>query len=262
MVLGSRFLLAVAVATLLLNSVKTLGESVLFDAVGQAVAAEALQAGITGDAELRAFRQAGTTLFYGDFFFWINALALFLQVFVASRLLRFGGFAALFLMLPAVALTSYAAMLAVPVLWVIKTMKIVENATDYSIQNTARHVLWLPLSQEVTFKAKPTIDSLFMRAGDGLAALTVLVGHQVFSFGFRSYFVVNVGLIVIWFGLAVWIAKEHGKLAETGGGTDPQVSPGPPRTPRGPEPGPKRAASDEAPDIADIKMAPRTAPAG
>ncbi len=259
MVIGSRFLLAVAVATLLLNSVKTLGESVLFDAVGQAVAVQAAQAGITGEAELRAFRHAGTTLFYGDFFFWINASALFLQVFVASRLLRFGGFGALFLMLPVVALTSYAAMLAVPALWVIKTMKIAENATDYSIQNTARHVLWLPMSQEVTFKAKPTIDSLFMRAGDGLAALTVLVGHQVFSFGFRSYFAVNVGLIGIWIWLAVWIVRRHARLSETGGGTDPQVSPGPPRSSgRSSGPGPRPSGVDEA---SDSEITPRPAPA-
>lgn len=260
MVLGSRFLLAVAVATLLLNSVKTLGESVLFDVVGQAVTAQAVQAGITGEAELRAFRQAGTTLFYGDFFFWINALALFLQVFVASRLLRFGGFGALFLMLPVVALTSYATMLVLPALWVIKTMKIAENATDYSIQNTARHVLWLPMSQEVTFKAKPTIDSLFMRAGDGLAALTVLVGHQVFSFGIRSYFAVNVSLIVIWFGLAVWIVRQHAKLADMGGDTDPQMSPGPPRSSGPPtRSGPGRPASEQVPDV-DMEV--RTAPAG
>lgn len=256
MVLGSRFLLAVAVATLLLNCVKTLGESVLFDAVSQGVAVQAAQSGITGDAELRAFRQAETTLFYGNFFFWINAIALFLQVFVASRLLRFGGFGALFLLLPVVALTSYASMLMLPALWVIKTMKIAENATDYSIQNTARHVLWLPMSQEVTFKAKPTIDSLFMRGGDGLAALTVLVGHQVFSAGIRSYFAVNVSLVVLWLGLAIWIVREHAKLADVGGDTDPQMSPGPPRSP-GPEPG--RSTSQEVPDV---DMDARPAPVG
>lgn len=238
MVLGSRFLLAVAVATLLLNCVKTLGESVLFQhAVEELVAAQAAAAGVVGEVERRAFQQATMTSFYGDFFFWINALALVLQAFFASRLLRYGGFGALFLMLPAVALTSYAAMWALPVLWVIKTMKIAENATDYSIQNTARHVLWLPMSQEVTFKAKPTIDSLFMRAGDGLAALTVLLGVQVFSAATRSYFALNVSLVVLWLGIAVWIVREHARLS---GDADPRGSP----------------------DRPDVEIDPRTAPAG
>lgn len=246
MVLGSRFLLAVAAVTLLLNCVKTLGEGVLFQqAIDQVVSAQAAAAGVVGEEQLRAFQRAGTTAFYGNFFFLVNALALVLQAFVASRLLRFGGFGALFLLLPAVALTSYAAMWVLPVLWVVKTMKIAENATDYSIQNTARHVLWLPMSQEVTFKAKPTIDSLFMRAGDGLAALTVLVGHQVFSAPVRSYFAVNISLTVLWLGLAVWIVREYARLS---GDADPQGAPG------------SRGTDRETDREIDIQ--PRTAPAG
>jgi AAA family ATP:ADP antiporter len=236
MIFNSRFLLAVAVTTLLLNAVKTLGESILFGQVAELVGAQAQAAGITGEAELRSFTKLGTTAFYSGFFFWINALALFLQAFVASRLLRYGGFGALFLMLPVIALTSYASMWVLPVLWVIRSMKIVENATDYSIQNTARHVLWLPMSYEVTFKAKTTIDSLFMRAGDGLAALTVLLGHQVFSAPIRSYFAV-----VLWLGLAMWIVREYGRLS---GDADPQGSPGRPDVGR------------------DVEIEPRTAPAG
>ena len=240
MVLSSRFLLAVAIVTLLLNCVKTLGEGVLFkQAVAQFVEGEALAAGMTGEAA-RAYARAGTTAFYGNFYFWVNALALVLQAFVASRLLRFGGFGALFLLLPVAALTSYATMWILPVLWVITSMKVVENATDYSIQNTARHVLWLPMSQEVTFKAKPTIDSLFMRAGDGLAALTVLLGHQVFSAPDRSYFAVNISLTLVWLALAVWIVREYGKLGTLPGDADPQGSPG----------------------SRDVDMEPRTAPAG
>jgi AAA family ATP:ADP antiporter len=243
MVLGSRFLLAVAVTTLLLNWVKTNGENLLFHFVQGVIASRVEAEGIVGEEAVRAFVQAGTTAFYGDFFFWINALALVLQAFLASRLLRWGGFGALFLLLPAIALTSYTAMLAVPVLAVIKGMKVVENATDYSIQNTARHVLWLPMSQEVTFKAKPTIDSLFMRAGDGMAALTVLVGGLL-AFADRSYFAINVSLVVVWLGLALWIVREHARL---GADADPQPSPGP---------GPSRRRARE------VEMEAGTAPAG
>jgi AAA family ATP:ADP antiporter len=220
MVLGNRFLLAVAVTTLLLNWVRTNGENLLFGVVQQVLARQVAAQGIVGADAVHAFIHTGTTAFYGDFFFWVNAMALALQALVASRLLKYGGFGAIFLLLPAVALTSYSAMVLLPVLWVIKTMKIAENATDYSIHNTARHVLWLPMSQEVTFKAKPTVDSLFVRAGDGLAALTVLVGVQVFSASIRSYFAVNVSLVVVWLALAVWVVKEYARLggdAQPGG---------------------------------------------
>jgi AAA family ATP:ADP antiporter len=211
-VFGNRFLLAVALVTLVFNWVKTNGENQLFGVVQEALAAEVDGRGIVGQEAVREFVQAGTNAFYGDFFFWVNVVALVLQAFVASRLLRFGGFGAIFLLLPAIALTAYSAMALLPALWLVKTMKVAENATDYSINNTARHVLWLPMAQEVTFKAKPTIDSLFVRVGDGMAALTVLVGLQVFSASIRSFFLVNVALAVLWLAAAAWIVRERGRM--------------------------------------------------
>ena len=127
------------------------------------------------------FTRAGTTAFYGNFYFWVNGIALVLQAFVCSRLLRFGGFGAILLMLPVISLLSYSAMALVPVLAVVKVMKIAENATDYSINNTARHVLWLPVSSALKFKGKPAIDTFMVRIGDGLAALTVLVGERLLA---------------------------------------------------------------------------------
>jgi AAA family ATP:ADP antiporter len=213
LVFGTRLLLAVGLIMLLANWVKTNGENQLYDVLQSSLAAQAEQQGIAGDA-VKAFVKERTTAFYGSFFFWVNLAALALQALVASRVLKYGGFAALFLLLPAMGLVSYAAMAFLPALWVVRSMQIPVNATDYSIQNTARHVFWLPLSQDVTFKGKPTVDSLFVRAGDGMAALTVLVGVQLASIPVRSYFVWNVALVVAWLIAAAWVVKQHARLAE------------------------------------------------
>jgi AAA family ATP:ADP antiporter len=165
------------------------------------------------------FTLSGTTLFYSDFYFWVNVAALVLQAFVASRLLRWGGFGAILLLLPAIALLSYSAMALVPLLAVVKVMKVAENATDYSINNTARHVLWLPVSSELKFKGKPAIDTFVFRIGDFLAALTVMVGVQLLALPTQAYFVFNVALVVGWLGFAVALIQGHGRLtreAETG----------------------------------------------
>jgi AAA family ATP:ADP antiporter len=211
----------VAGITLILNWVNTNGENLLFRVVQEVLEAEVATRGLADAGTALVFVRDGTTAFYSDFYFWVNAGALVLQSLVASRLLRIGGFAAIFLLLPAIALASYSAMLLLPVLVVVKWMKIAENATDYSINNTARHVLWLPMSQAVTFKAKPTVDSLFVRAGDGLAALTVVLGVQVFSWGVRSFSAVNVALVAIWLGAALWVVREHGRLVR---GSDPATA--------------------------------------
>lgn len=214
LVLGSRFLLTVAVVTLILNWVNTNGENLLYWFVQENLTERAAAAGIVGEQAVQRFTFAGTTGFYGDFYSWVNAVALLLQALVASRLLKYGGFAAILLLMPVVALTSYATMALLPVLGVLKIMKVAENATDYSINNTARHVLWLPVHSAVKLKGKPTVDSLFARVGDGFAALTVLVGVQIFALATEVFFVFNVVLVVVWLVLCFGIVRGHRELVQ------------------------------------------------
>lgn len=208
-VFSSRFLIATAVITLLLSWVNTNGENLLFRVVQEFLKGDALRKGISNSDALLVFTRDGTTAFYGDFYFWVNIFAFLLQAFVASRLLKFGGFGLILLAMPVVALISYTAMAFVPILGIVKAMKIAENATDYSINNTARNVLWLPASAEMKYKGKPTIDSLFVRIGDGVAALTVLIGVQLLALSTRSFFVLNVALVLIWIAFAFVVIREH-----------------------------------------------------
>ena len=140
--------------------------------------------------------------------------ALLLQAFVASRLWKYGGFATIALMLPVIALLSYTAMALLPVLAIVKMMKIAENATDYSINNTARHVLWLPVSSAMKFRGKPAIDTLYVRLGDGLAALTVLIGVQILAMSTQSFFVFNVMLVICWLAFSLMMVREHRKATD------------------------------------------------
>jgi AAA family ATP:ADP antiporter len=215
LVLRNRFLVAVAGVTLLLNWVNTNGENLLFRVVQDALSRSADLRGLeAGSRAALEYTRDGTTLFYGDFYFWVNLCALVLQAFVASRLLKYGGFGAILLMLPVIALVSYTAMWLVPVLAVVKPMKIAENATDYSINNTARNVLWLPVPAALTYQGKPTIDTLVTRLGDGLAAATALVGVQLLQLPTDSYFMFNMLLVLLWLALAVDVIRRHRRLAE------------------------------------------------
>jgi AAA family ATP:ADP antiporter len=217
LVLLSRFLLAAAVVTLLTNWVNTNGENLLFRVIQETLADQAVEAGVTDPSAVLEFTRDGTTVFYGDFYFWVNIVALLLQAFVASRLLKYGGFATIALMLPVIALLSYTAMALLPILAIVKMMKIAENATDYSINNTARHVLWLPVSSEMKFRGKPAIDTLYVRLGDGLAAVTVLVGIHVLAMSTRSFFVFNVSLVICWLAFTLMMIREHRKASQVTG---------------------------------------------
>ena len=199
------------------DRVNTNGENLLFRVVQEFIKEQALKVGVSDTSALIAFTRDGTTAFYGDFFFWVNVVAVILQAFVASRLLKYGGFGVILLTMPVVALVSYTAMAFIPILAIVKIMKIVENSTDYSINNTARNVLWLPVPAEMIYKGKPTIDSLFVRVGDGIAALTVLVGVQLLALSTQSFFVLNVGLVINWIILAFVVIREHRRLSELSG---------------------------------------------
>jgi len=212
LIFKSRFLLAIAMLTLLNNWVNTNGENLLFKVVEDNLAEQAIQQGIAGGQAALEFIRDGTTAFYGNFFFWVNVVALLLQALVASRLLKYGGFGAMILMLPVVALISYTVMALVPILLIVKMMKIAENSTDYSINNTARHVLWLPVDSASKFHGKPAIDTLYVRVGDGFAALTVLLGVNVFALSTAQFFAFNVFLVLIWLGFAVMLIRERRKL--------------------------------------------------
>jgi AAA family ATP:ADP antiporter len=207
----SRFLFAAAMVTLLTNWVNTNGENLLFRVIQETLTNQAATQGITDPAAVLDFTRSGTTAFYGNFFFWVNIAALLLQSVFASRLLKYGGFGAIALMLPVIAMISYTCMALVPILIVVKMLKIAENATDYSINNTARNVLWLPVSSEMKYQGKPAIDTLYVRLGDGLAAFTVLIGVEMLTLSTRQFFIFNVALVIAWLGFTIMLIREYRK---------------------------------------------------
>ncbi len=215
LVLLSRFLLLAALVTLLTNWVNTNGENLLFRVIQEALTVQADQQGVINERGLLGFIRDGTTAFYGNFYFWVNIVALLLQAFVASRLLKYGGFAAILLVLPVVALMSYSVMALLPVLAIVKVMKIAENATDYSLNNTSRHVLWLPVGSTMKFRGKPAIDTLYVRLGDGLAAVTVLVGVHLLALDNEGFFILNVVLVFFWLIAGVLLAREHRRVSQS-----------------------------------------------
>jgi AAA family ATP:ADP antiporter len=219
LVLVSKFLLLAALVTLFTNWVNTNGENLLFRVVQEALAVTAQEQGVADGQPMLEFVRDGTTAFYGNFFFWVNIMALLLQAFVASRLLKYGGFAAILLVLPVIALMSYSVMALLPVLAVVKLMKIAENATDYSLNNTSRHVLWLPVSSAMKFRGKPAIDTLYVRLGDGLAAITVLVGVHVLALATAEFFVFNVILVLCWLVAGMLLVREHRRASEAAAGS-------------------------------------------
>jgi AAA family ATP:ADP antiporter len=216
MVMRRRYLVAVAAVVLLTHWVNTNGENILFQVVQDALQHDLRVEHITDPAQASAFIRAGTTAFYGSFFFWVNVCALGLQALVASRLLKYGGLGAILLLLPTIALLGAATMAFLPILLVVQVMKTAENSVNYSINNTAQQVLWLPTSAAEKYTAKPAVETFCVRLGDGMAALTVLLGTHLLAFATRSFLLSNVVLCLAWLLLAVVVVRENRRAVAAG----------------------------------------------
>jgi len=202
LVLGSRYLRLIALLVVLLNVVNTTGEYVVARLLSSHVKALAL-----ADPTFNA--QAFIGRFSGDYQFWVNVLAFLLQAFVTSRLVKYKGLRGALLALPLVALGGYAIIAAGVGFSVVRWIKTAENATDYSIMNTARQLLWLPTTREEKYKAKQAIDAFFMRAGDVLSAAAVYVGTGVLHLSVNQFAMGNIVLTLVWLAVALMILQPR-----------------------------------------------------
>ena len=209
LVLAQRYLLYIALLIMVLNIVNTLGEFILGSLV-ELQAQRAVAAGTAGGLSEGAW--IGT--FYGNFYANVNLLGLLFQTFLVSRIFKYIGVQGALFVLPLVALATYSSLAFFPALAIVRIAKTLENATDYSIQTTARQALFLPTSREAKYKAKQVIDSFFWRAGDLLQAVVVFIGVRL-AFDIRAYAMVNLVLVGMWLWLVFAIAREYRSLVPT-----------------------------------------------
>jgi len=204
LVFQDRYLLLVAFLALVLNWVNTTGEYILGRTV-EGAAQAAVAAGTAGGLSVSEYIGA----FYSQFFFAVNLVGLTVQLFVVSRLLKYFGVTVAVMVLPVIALFGYAVLAFAPILSLVRVVKIAENATDYSVQNTVRNVLFLPTSRDQKYKAKQAIDSFFVRGGDVLSALLVFVGTTALGLSATGFARINLVLAGIWTFLALAIGREY-----------------------------------------------------
>jgi AAA family ATP:ADP antiporter len=206
LVFANRYILLIAVLLIILNIVNTLGEYLLSDLV-VAHAADLAAADSTFDQD------AYIGAFYGSYFFWVNVIAVLLQAFVAARLVKRFGLAGVLFALPIIALGAYGFIALGATLVIVRWAKTAENSTDYSLMNTAKHMLWLRTTREEKYKAKQAVDSFFVRIGDLLAAFVVFAGTAWLALDTSGFALLNLGFVVIWLVLAWALVKRNRRLA-------------------------------------------------
>jgi AAA family ATP:ADP antiporter len=214
LVLRDRYLLLIALLVVLLNWINTTGEFILADFVQRDAAQRVAASGGTLDAG------ALIAAFYGNFQFWVTLVGLGIQLFLVARIYRIVGVRGALIVQPVVVALGYGLIAFspvlgafVPVFTLIRLVKIAENSVDYSLMNTTRHALFLPVDRDSKYEGKTAIDSFFWRFGDLVQAGVVFMGLNWFHWGVPQFATLSLLLALVWIGLAIAIGHEFGRKA-------------------------------------------------
>lgn len=149
------------------------------------------------------------TAFTGLFLGGINALAFVVQFFLTSWVLRRWGLAVAMLVMPVGLLAGSATLLFAPVFAVAAGTELFDRALDYSLNNTSKEVLYLPLDRSVRYKVKPFIDMVVFRFGKGVAAVIGIVLLDWLNVSPRWLCLLTIPLLCAWVAAALRMRREY-----------------------------------------------------
>ena len=144
--------------------------------------------------------QDRTGTFFAQIYYYQNILGIFLLLVCKGALVRLLGIRGLILFLPFIYLI-FTAVLFFPVeVLLIQGFKILAGSVDYSLNNTAKELLYVPLDLEANLRFKPIIEGPIFKIGSACAALTKLAldssGILLLGFGSTEILLVLVILVV------------------------------------------------------------------
>ncbi len=209
----SRYLAGIAVLVVLLNWITSAGDFVFTSWLADIARHEAplAQADYIGH-------------FMGDYCAMITLAGFLIQLLLVSRIIQFAGLARALLLTPALFVAGYLLVGMVPAFLLLQSVLVVQRSFDYSLLNTTRNALLLPMGRDAKYQAKTAIDTFFFRAGDLLASGSIFAGTNLFAEA-RYRFVWLIVVLSLTMMLVAWLVGreyarrqlEAARLAGAGG---------------------------------------------
>ena len=203
LLISDPYLRLIAVLTILLNIVSLSGDFI----VGKLVVNHANEAVGLGK-QLLAARGAYIGAYYANYYAWTNLVSFVIQAFLVSRIFKYVGVRGSLFILPALSLATFGVIIVHPILSVVRDLKIAENGTNYSLQNTIRNALLLPTSREAKYKAKAAIETFCVRLGDVLQAGIILVGTRLHA-SLTWFATITLAFTAFWILVAGALYRQH-----------------------------------------------------
>jgi AAA family ATP:ADP antiporter len=203
LLMRDRYLMLIAILTILLNIVSLSG-----DFIFGKLLVEQTNHVVGTTASLMKARKAYIGAYYASYYEWTNAVSFVIQAFLVSRIFKRIGVRGSMFVLPVISIATFVTILANPILQVVRVLKIAENSTNYSLQNTVRAALLLPTSREAKYKAKAAIETFCVRLGDVLQAGVIFIGTAL-HFGVQAFARMTLAITLLWLFVAFKLYVEH-----------------------------------------------------
>lgn len=155
------------------------------------------------------------TAFFGNFSAALNVVSFSMQFFVTGLVLRYLGVGTSLSILPAGLFVFSAASLLHPVLATSLALKVFDGSVNYSIQQAAKEVLYLPLSSETRHRIKPITDMLGFRAAKSLAGFYIFAATALFHIPEDKLELLVWMIIPFWLWIVWKLQKGYRRKMET-----------------------------------------------
>ncbi|MEJ0085303.1 MAG: Npt1/Npt2 family nucleotide transporter [Pseudomonadota bacterium] len=212
LVLRDRYLLLIALFVVLLNWINSTGEFILADYMK--AHAQTLVAAGEGAGSINVVLAE----LYGNFNFWVTLIGLGIQLLLVARIYRVVGVRGALLVHPVILAVGYGVLALapmvggfIPIFSLIRRIKVADNGVDYSLMNTTRQTLFLPVDRDSKYEGKMAIDTFFWRFGDVLQALAVYVGLNLLGWTTHDFALQNFVLSLIFIALANSMGRQYSR---------------------------------------------------
>jgi AAA family ATP:ADP antiporter len=154
-------------------------------------------------------------IYFASVYAFTNFTSLLVQIFLTNWVIKRFGLAVALCVLPISILFGSIGYLVFPILLFGSLLNTFDYAFAYSLQQTAKELLYVPISRQEKYEAKAFIDNFWLRLGKGIAVLVVYFFSLEFAGNAGRWFSALLIIVMFaWIILGILAGRYHKKLED------------------------------------------------
>jgi len=173
--------------------------------------------------ELTVFDESSRVLYLGNYAFWVNIVACISLVLGVSNIQRRLGVSVSLALMPCIVAIAVITFFMHPEINVLFWIMVGAKGMHYALNGPSIKQLYVPTSTDVKYKSQSWIETFGSRLSRGVGSginmllepFTKLFGPvQGLALHIAATSIFSLGLLVVWFGVALYLGKEYAKAIE------------------------------------------------